>query len=212
MLSTYQHRKSDFGQQKMHAETPVWNVRYSRAINFFGKNNLKKILRYRPLHFPPKAWKVVSHHRGLRPLLLTKNSMGTFLSHKTQNSERAVRRGLRFYPMRLESLTICRCHNKGSTFSWVILRPVVLTRPRFVPATSSSAHQRLSNWDELGDRKTSCAVKCFPLNCCFMPKNKIRGFPLLLTYFLNKISQEGCFKLSDLYFVSSWLQLSGILN
>ena len=27
------------------------------------------------------------------------------------------------YPRRLESLTICRCHYKGSTFSSVILRP-----------------------------------------------------------------------------------------
>ena len=33
------------------------------------------------------------------------------------------------YPRRLESLTVCRCNYKGSTFSSVILRPWVLVRP-----------------------------------------------------------------------------------
>ena len=33
------------------------------------------------------------------------------------------------YPRRLESLTICRCNYKGSTFSSVILRPWVMVRP-----------------------------------------------------------------------------------
>ena len=33
------------------------------------------------------------------------------------------------YPRRLESLTICRCNYKGSTFSSVILRPSVLVGP-----------------------------------------------------------------------------------
>ena len=32
------------------------------------------------------------------------------------------------YPSRLERLTICRCHCKGSTFSSVILRPRVFVR------------------------------------------------------------------------------------
>ena len=33
------------------------------------------------------------------------------------------------YPRRLESLTICGCNYKGSTFSSVTLRPWVLVRP-----------------------------------------------------------------------------------
>ena len=41
---------------------------------------------------------------------------------------------------------LCRCHNKGSTLSSVILRPWVLVRPGIEPATSRSADQRLSNW------------------------------------------------------------------
>ena len=50
------------------------------------------------------------------------------------------------YPWRLECLTISKCHNKGSTFSTVTLRPWVLVRPWFEPATSRSADRRLSNW------------------------------------------------------------------
>ena len=41
---------------------------------------------------------------------------------------------------------LCRCHNKGSTLSSVILRPWVLVRPGIEPATSRSADRRLSNW------------------------------------------------------------------
>ena len=40
------------------------------------------------------------------------------------------------YPRRLESLTICRCNYKDSTFSSVILRSRVLMRPGFEPAIS----------------------------------------------------------------------------
>ena len=50
------------------------------------------------------------------------------------------------YPRRLESLTICRCHYKGSTFSSVILRPWVLVRSRFEPATSRTAVRCSTNW------------------------------------------------------------------
>ena len=47
------------------------------------------------------------------------------------------------YPRRLESLTICRCHYKGSTF-WV------LVRPGFEPATSrqTGAQPNDSQWGE----------------------------------------------------------------
>ena len=43
------------------------------------------------------------------------------------------------------SLTICRCDNKGSTFSSFILRPWVLVQMGFEPSTSHSAYCRLSN-------------------------------------------------------------------
>ena len=50
------------------------------------------------------------------------------------------------HPRRLESLTVCRCHYKGSTFSSVIWRPWLLVQSRFEPMTSRSADGRLSHW------------------------------------------------------------------
>ena len=51
------------------------------------------------------------------------------------------------YPRRLESLTICGCNYKGSTFSLVVLRPWVLVRPESnsrPPAWQPGA--QLTNW------------------------------------------------------------------
>ena len=62
-------------------------------------------------------------HRGLRPLLFSNSGVGSFTYHKNQVSVSAVRRDLRFLrpcPRRLESLTVCRWHCKGSTFFSVI--------------------------------------------------------------------------------------------
>ena len=50
------------------------------------------------------------------------------------------------YPRRLESLTACRCHYKGSTSFSIILSPQVLVRPGSEPATSYSADQCSPNW------------------------------------------------------------------
>ena len=38
--------------------------------------------------FITSPWKVVPNHSGLRPLLFTNSSVGSFTSHKNQNSER----------------------------------------------------------------------------------------------------------------------------
>ena len=76
-------------------------------------------------------------------------SVGSFTSHKIQSSERAMRWGVQFFVLirarRLECLTICRCHNKGSTLCSVILRPWVLVWPGFEPVTSHSSDRHLSN-------------------------------------------------------------------
>ena len=50
------------------------------------------------------------------------------------------------YPRRLESLTICRCHCKGSTFSSVIWRPWVLVRLGFEPTTSRTVVRYSANF------------------------------------------------------------------
>ena len=72
-----------------------------------------------------------------------------FYVPQEQISESAMRRDLRFfrpYPRRLESLTVYRCHCKGSTFSLVILRPWVLLRPGFEPTTSRLADRLSPSW------------------------------------------------------------------
>ena len=57
----------------------------------------------------------------------------------------AVRQDTRvFRPRRLESLIVCWCHYKGSTFFSVILRPWVLARPRFKTLDLSLSRPALS--------------------------------------------------------------------
>ena len=74
-------------------------------------------------------------------LLFLNSGVGSFTSHKNK-SVKVLRTGptvFRPYPRRLESLTICRCHCKGSTFSSVILRPWVLVWRGFETTTCRSA-------------------------------------------------------------------------
>ena len=77
----------------------------------WNRNNLPTDTYTFILH-PAHECMVVPHHRGLCPLLFRNSSVGSFTSHKNQNSERAV--SFRPYPRRLKYLTICRCYNKGS--------------------------------------------------------------------------------------------------
>ena len=69
------------------------------------------------------------------------------------------------YPRRLESLTICRCHYKGSTFFWVIWIPWVLVRPGFEPATSRSADRCSPNWAN----QAAVDVRCSKRLCLSSP-------------------------------------------
>ena len=50
------------------------------------------------------------------------------------------------YPRRLEHLTICRCHSKGSMFSSVILRPWVLVRSEARTRHFPHGSPALYNW------------------------------------------------------------------
>ena len=60
------------------------------------------------------------HHRGLRPLLFSNSDVGSFTSHKNKSVKVLGPTVFCPYPRRLESLTICRCHYRGSTFFSVI--------------------------------------------------------------------------------------------
>ena len=95
------------------------------------------------------------------------------------------------YPRRLECLTNCRCHIKGSTFSSVILRPYLLVLPGFEPPTSRSTDRRLSNW------ANRAAVINFTHKC-----SQVRQYPHTIKtrrfWEVIKWSPEGkCFDLFD---------------
>ena len=89
---------------------------------------------------------------------------GFFCVQQEQISEIAERRGLRFFVIiRVnwkDSVTICRCHYKGSTFFSVILRPWVLVRPGLEPATSHSADRR-TPWANQAAVANYCALTCW---------------------------------------------------
>ena len=52
------------------------------------------------------------------PLLFLNSGVGPFTSNKNQISEKYCETGT--VDFRVESVTVCRCHNKGSTFFSVI--------------------------------------------------------------------------------------------
>ena len=86
---------------------------------------------------------------------------GFFYVQQERISKIAVRRDLQFFVLiRVNwkvSVTICRCHYKGSTLFSVILRTWVLIRPGLEPATSRSADQR-TPWANQATVANYCAL------------------------------------------------------
>ena len=85
------------------------------------------------------------------------------------------------YPRRHESLTICWCNYKGSTFYSVILRPWVMVRPESnsrPPAWQTDAHlteppvRGFSSWVHCRWRETSWKIgsmtNCFNAETCVL--------------------------------------------
>ena len=99
-----------------------------------------------------------AHERLYTPPTLYEQQCGFFYVPQESEQWKSCDTGplvSRPYSRRLECLTICWCHNKGSTFSSVILRP--WARPGFQPATSRLTDGRFSNWANrtVADTKSS---------------------------------------------------------
>ena len=91
----------------------------------------RKIWRYPVKLLVPSPKRDRPPHWGLHPLLI-KNG---YLFKACETGPRVYC----MYPRRLESLMVCRCHYKGSTFSSVIRTPWVLVRLGFEPVGFCSA-------------------------------------------------------------------------
>ena len=71
------------------------------------------------------------------------------------------------YPRRLESLTVCRCHCKGSTF----LSVIQLVRPGFERPTSRSADWPSPNWaNQAAVNSCSFPIKSIATSKCRLSK------------------------------------------
>ena len=110
-------------------------------------NGLRSHARCHPYPIPQPV--KVGHTTGLYDPYSFRIVVWVPLHPTRTNQRKCCETGLsvfRPYPKTLESLTICRCHYKGSAFFSVIKRPRVLVRPCFEPATSRSADRSSPNW------------------------------------------------------------------
>ena len=146
------------------------------------------------------------------PPTLYEQQCGFFYMYIPQESEQwksceTGRKVFRPYLRRIECLTTCGCHNKGSTFSSAILIP----RPGFEPGTSRSADRRLSS-------KLTCRQSHWLNNHLFqispVPANddlgKYRNCGFIFTVIINFPWIRGWVSQTGLGFCFRWRKPVGI--
>ena len=117
------------------------------------------------------------------------------------------------YPRRLESLTICWCNYKGSTFCSVILRPWVLVRPE--------SNSRPPAWEPDAQRTELPVCRtgvCYPLNTNMLALMSLLWSTiylfslsfslsfLFLPSFSSPLSLQELFPLGSLQTWTQWIQ------
>ena len=93
-------------------------------FNHFQQKN-KAWIQVCPCRWPTQSMRGWPHHWGLLPLLFSNSGVGSFTCPKEPDRWKCCETGTmvyRPYLRRLESITVCRSHCKGSTFSSVILK------------------------------------------------------------------------------------------
>ena len=132
--NVYQHVNSKLGRQ--HTWAPLAAAFHLFAYCAHSTNNVND------------AWKLATPTESTSPTIF-EQWCGFFYVPQEPGKCKCCETGptvFRPYPRRLESLTICRCHYKGSPFFSVIQRHWVLVRLGFEPATSRSADRHSPNW------------------------------------------------------------------
>ena len=106
-----------------HSATSLWLVADFASVASYTTSLFGNIEPSRPRFCKVTIQQGQTTTPGTPCPTLCKQCVGSFTSRRIYEQWRTGRRGLRFYrpcPRRLESLTMCRCNYKGSTFYSVI--------------------------------------------------------------------------------------------
>ena len=110
------------------------SLRWLNTVAGDGTGLTSQLLSTRSL--PTQLMKDCATPTGSTPPTFYEQQGGIFFVPQESEQWKSCETGPLFfrpYPRRLECLTVCRCYNKGSTFSSVISRSWVLVRPGLNP-------------------------------------------------------------------------------
>ena len=128
------------------------SLRWLNTVAGDGTGLTSQLLSTRSL--PTQLMKDCATPTGSTPPTFYEQQGGIFFVPQESEQWKSCETGPLFfrpYPRRLECLTVCRCYNKGSTFSSVISRSWVLVRPGLNPRPP--ARKTVANPIELTGRR-----------------------------------------------------------
>ena len=118
------------GQKKLiHTLTLYWIDHHGDLTRWWGMKQLGLMFQLISTpSLPTQPMKGCTTPLGSMPPTLYEQQCGFFYVPQESKQRKSCDTGpiVCPYPRRLENLTVCRCHNKGSTFSSVVLRPAVV--------------------------------------------------------------------------------------
>ena len=149
---------------------------------------------FQPLHYQPRPWKVCTTPPGSMPPTLYEQQWGFFyVPHESEKSCETWPMVFHHYSRRLECLTICRCHNKGSIFSSVSLRPWFLVRLGFEQATP----QNIVICQSRADKNNWSAIICDNRSIIVLSFSHRVNFLMNICHWLSVNEKEEKFASND---------------